>query len=106
MLDALFQPMTALTRLVPNPVNAATALSARTPNRGWPIAAIAGALGLRLAGPRRDVERALYLFALASVIDAALVVLLGFLEQAIRGRSSPRLAARHPGRDAYEARTD
>jgi adenosylcobinamide-phosphate synthase len=29
----------------------------RSPNAGWPEAAIAGALGLALAGPRRYAER-------------------------------------------------
>jgi adenosylcobinamide-phosphate synthase len=63
-------------------------------NAGWPEAAAAGALGLALAGPRQyegvvvddpwigdgrarvnpdDVRRALFLFALACLIHAALV---------------------------------
>ncbi|HYB08828.1 MAG TPA: cobalamin biosynthesis protein [Alphaproteobacteria bacterium] len=67
-------------------------------NRGWPLAAFAGALDLSLAGPRRavdgvsaaapwigngraraqwgDVYRALYLFAAACLIDLALVAAL------------------------------
>jgi len=88
-------------------VEAMTSDAAKHPtlNRGWPIAAMAGALGLRLAGPQRragggasegawigdgrpqaewrDVERALYLFVLASVINAALIAFLEILEQTI-----------------------
>ena len=102
-LAALFLPRAHPTAAV----EAMTSDAAKHPtlNRGWPIAAMAGALGLRLAGPqqrvdggasegawigdgrpraeRRDVERALYLFVLALFINAALVVLLGFLEQAV-----------------------
>jgi adenosylcobinamide-phosphate synthase len=67
----------------------------RSPNAGWPEAAMAGALGLRLAGPRRyggelledawmgdgraaatitDIRRALRLLVLACVAAAALLV--------------------------------
>ncbi len=63
----------------------------RSPNAGWPEAAIAGALGLKLAGPRvygdtliddafmgagrreadaADIKRALRLYGLACVIQA------------------------------------
>jgi len=74
-------------------------LAARS--RGWPLAAVAGALGLALAGPQqtadgqivplpwigngraraegRDVEHTLYLFAAACLIDLALVTLLAWL---------------------------
>jgi adenosylcobinamide-phosphate synthase len=66
----------------------------RSPNAGWPEAAMAGALGLSLAGPRRypglvvddpwigegtaratarDVARALYLFAVACVLNGCVV---------------------------------
>lgn len=66
----------------------------RSPNAGWPEAAIAGALGLALAGPRhyaestvedpwlgdgtpvaepRDIRRALYLFVVACLINGAWV---------------------------------
>ena len=70
----------------------------RSPNAGWPEAAMAGALGLRLAGPRRyggervedawmgngraaatsaDIHRALRIFALAcALIGAPLVIAL------------------------------
>jgi adenosylcobinamide-phosphate synthase len=74
-------------------------------NRGWPLAALAGALDLSLAGPRRsaegkslpaawigegraraewaDVHRALYLFAVACLLDAALVGALALLRGAL-----------------------
>ena len=71
----------------------------RSPNAGWPEAAAAGALGLALAGPRRyqdgvindpwigdgraratprDIERALYLYAVACLVNAAVVALIAF----------------------------
>jgi adenosylcobinamide-phosphate synthase len=69
----------------------------RSPNAGWPEAAIAGALGLRLAGPRRyageavddawmgtgraaatatDIHRALRVFGLACGLTGALLAVL------------------------------
>jgi adenosylcobinamide-phosphate synthase len=69
----------------------------RSPNAGWPEAAIAGALGLRLAGPRRyagelvddawmgdgraaatvaDIRRALHVLVFACSAAAALLVVL------------------------------
>ena len=69
-----------------------------SPNAGWPEAAMAGALGLALLGPRRydgeaakgawlgdgraratpaDMRRALYLFAVACVLGAAIVAAIG-----------------------------
>ena len=69
----------------------------RSPNSGWPEAAMAGALGLALGGPRRypglsvsekwigggrarctiaDIDRALVLFVAACTIDAGAVALL------------------------------
>jgi adenosylcobinamide-phosphate synthase len=72
----------------------------RSPNAGWPEAAMAGALGLRLAGPRRyggslvadgwmgdgraaataaDIGAALKLFWIACALQAALVLALGLL---------------------------
>jgi adenosylcobinamide-phosphate synthase len=71
----------------------------RSPNAGWPEAAIAGALGLRLAGPRRyagelvddawmgdgrsaatahDIRQALRLLVLACGLAAALLALLAW----------------------------
>ena len=73
----------------------------RSPNAGWPEAAMAGALGLALAGPRRyggaivednwmnaagrreasaaDIRHGLTLYVLACIIQAALVALIAFL---------------------------
>jgi adenosylcobinamide-phosphate synthase len=66
----------------------------RSPNAGWPEGAMAGALGLALAGPRRypetvvdgswigdgraratetDINRALYLYAVACLINGLMV---------------------------------
>ena len=69
---------------------------------GWPQAAIAGALGLALAGPRpagdapwlgdgrasateRDVSRALYLYAVACLINAMWVAALVLVRLDIGG---------------------
>ena len=73
----------------------------RSPNAGWPEAAMAGALGLALAGPRRyggaivednwmnaggrreasaaDIRRGLALYVLACIIQAILVALIALL---------------------------
>jgi adenosylcobinamide-phosphate synthase len=73
----------------------------RSPNAGWPEAAMAGALGLALAGPRRyggaivednwmnaggrreasaaDIQRGLALYVLACIIQAILVALIALL---------------------------
>jgi len=69
----------------------------RSPNAGWPEAAMAGALGLRLAGPRvyggvrvedrwmgdgraevgaEDIDRALRLYGVACGVEAGVVLLL------------------------------
>ncbi len=69
----------------------------RSPNAGWPEAAMAGALDLALAGPRRygdeaandpwigdgraqanrqDIRRALYLYAVSCLINAGLITAL------------------------------
>jgi adenosylcobinamide-phosphate synthase len=71
-----------------------------SPNAGWPEGAMAGALGLALAGPRRygevvaddpwigdgrarathrDINRALYLFVVACLVNAGAVALLAVL---------------------------
>jgi adenosylcobinamide-phosphate synthase len=75
----------------------------RSPNAGWPEAATAGALGLKLAGPRvygetlvddafmgdgrrdadaADIKRALGLYRLACVIEAAALAGAVFIVQA------------------------
>jgi adenosylcobinamide-phosphate synthase len=77
----------------------------RSPNAGWPEAAVAGALDLALLGPRRygtesiddpwlgdgraratatDIRRTLYLFALGCFLVAALVAVVAVLTQ-LRG---------------------
>jgi adenosylcobinamide-phosphate synthase len=76
----------------------------RSPNAGWPEAAMAGALGLRLAGPRvygetrledafmgdgrtaataRDIRRGLALYRRAAAIEIAALALLALIAQAI-----------------------
>ncbi|MFC1674024.1 adenosylcobinamide-phosphate synthase CbiB [Pseudomonadota bacterium] len=70
----------------------------KSPNAGWPEGAMAGALGLALAGPRKyprhiqedawigsgnpkavqqDIERALYLYVVACLINALIVGVIG-----------------------------
>jgi adenosylcobinamide-phosphate synthase len=101
-LSALW--IVAAARLMPGADWRAAALSAlndaprhRSPNAGWPEAAMAGALGLALAGPRSyggktiddawmgsgrreathaDINRALRLFRIAYVLQAATVGLI------------------------------
>lgn len=69
----------------------------KSPNSGWPEAAMAGALGLALGGPRKypglvvdekwigagraraeftDIDRALHLFSAACLVNAGLVILV------------------------------
>jgi adenosylcobinamide-phosphate synthase len=76
----------------------------RSPNAGWPEAAMAGALGLALAGPRRyggavvadawmgdgrkeasaaDIRRALRLYAAACVLQAMAIALIALLRAAL-----------------------
>jgi adenosylcobinamide-phosphate synthase len=104
-LSALW--LVAAARLMPGADWRAAALSAlsdaprhRSPNAGWPEAAMAGALGLALAGPRSyggktiddawmgdgrreataaDINRALRLFRIAYVLQAATVGLLALV---------------------------
>lgn len=73
----------------------------RSPNSGWPEAAMAGALGLALGGPRKypgltvdekwigsgraratvaDMDKGLHLFMVACVVDAGLVALLMWVQ--------------------------
>ena len=73
----------------------------RSPNAGWQEAALAGALGVALAGPRRyagvmvedhwmnlggrreatgdDIRKGLRLYVIACVLQAAIVALLAFI---------------------------
>ncbi|WP_372054527.1 adenosylcobinamide-phosphate synthase CbiB [Tistrella mobilis] len=98
----------ALAAALPGPGDAGEAMAAmrrdarrhRSPNAGWPEAAMAGALGLRLAGPRRygnravddawmgrgdteagpaDIDRALTLYLRACMAGAPLLALLATL---------------------------
>jgi adenosylcobinamide-phosphate synthase len=76
----------------------------RSPNAGWPESAMAGALGLRLAGPRiygdvrvedrwmgngraeanaQDIERALVLYRMACGLQFALAAILAFIASLI-----------------------
>lgn len=98
-LSALFSargnPLRALTTMVRD------ARHHKSPNSGWPEAAMAGALGLALGGPRKypglvvdekwlgagraratvaDIDRALHLFSAACLVDAGLVVGLLWLQ--------------------------
>ena len=78
----------------------------RSPNAGWPEAAMAGALGLRLAGPRsyagvvvddhwmgdgradataQDIDRALMIYRVAFAGALLLVAALGLLIASVRG---------------------
>jgi adenosylcobinamide-phosphate synthase len=78
----------------------------RSPNAGWPEAAMAGALGLRLAGPRiysgvlvddawmgdgraeataQDIDRALMIFRIACAIALSIVAAIGLLIVQLRG---------------------
>ena len=73
----------------------------KSPNSGWPEAAMAGALGLALGGPRKypglvvdekwigkgrarasfaDIDRALHLFSAACLMNAGLVILVWWLQ--------------------------
>ena len=78
----------------------------KSPNAGWPEAAMAGALGLALAGPRRyarhtqndpwigdgtakatatDMERALYLFVAACLINGLIVAVVAMYRFGLNG---------------------
>ncbi len=79
----------------------------RSPNSGWPEAAMAGGLDLSLAGPRRypgyvaqekwigegraratviDIRRSLLMLAVGCLLDAGLVILVILAQAAISGR--------------------
>jgi adenosylcobinamide-phosphate synthase len=103
-LSALFLMLAACIKPVASPRGALRAVwrdahNHRSPNAGWPEAAMAGGLGLRLAGPRvyhgevvadawmgegraeadaSDIRRALRLYRAACVIQALLVAVLAF----------------------------
>ncbi|NQW00226.1 MAG: cobalamin biosynthesis protein, partial [Rhodospirillales bacterium] len=98
-LTGLFLVLAALFAPTANPMNALKTMlrdagKHRSPNAGWPEAAMAGALGLALAGPRRyantvikdawmgkgsaratpvDIERALYMYVVALLINTGWV---------------------------------
>lgn len=78
----------------------------KSPNAGWPEAAMAGALGLALAGPRKyvrhvqddpwigsgtakatasDMERALYLFVVACFINGLIVAVIAMYRFNLKG---------------------
>jgi adenosylcobinamide-phosphate synthase len=105
----------AAAALVPD-ASAATAWQAfrrdarlhRSPNAGWPEAAMAGALGLRLAGPRtyhgvlvddhwmgdgraeataQDIDRALMIFRVGCAIALVIVAAIGLLIAAFSARN-------------------
>lgn len=101
-LSGLIVTLAALVAARGNPWRALTTMvrDARhhpSPNSGWPEAAMAGALGLALGGPRKypglvvdqkwigqgraratfaDIDRALHLFSAACLMNAGLVVLV------------------------------
>jgi adenosylcobinamide-phosphate synthase len=105
-LSGLIIILAALFAARGNPWRAATTMLTdarhhRSPNSGWPEAAMAGALGLALGGPRRypgltvdekwigqgraratftDIDRALHLFSAACLLHAGLVVLVLWLQ--------------------------
>lgn len=92
-----------------NPIRAVTTMVRdarhhKSPNSGWPEAAMAGALGLALGGPRKypglvvdekwigsgraratvaDIDRALHLFSAACLVDAGLVILVLWAQAAL-----------------------
>ncbi|MGE4280302.1 MAG: adenosylcobinamide-phosphate synthase CbiB [Magnetospirillum sp.] len=101
-LAGLIVTLAALVAARGNPIRALTTMfrDARhhpSPNSGWPEAAMAGALGLALGGPRKypglvvdqkwigqgrarttfaDIDRALHLFSAACLMNAGLVTLV------------------------------
>lgn len=101
-LSGLLFTLAALITPGTNPVHAFRTMwrdagKHNSPNAGWPEAAMAGALGLALAGPRTypqhvvdapwmgdgrakaqavDIERALYLFGVACLINALIVAVI------------------------------
>jgi adenosylcobinamide-phosphate synthase len=80
-----------------------------SPNAGWPEGAVAGALGLSLAGPRhyggkvvkdkwigngcarltvQDIHRTLFLYAVACLVQAGIIVALLITQLAAPGQLS------------------
>ena len=105
-LSGLIIALAALVAVRGNPFRALATMATdaghhRSPNSGWPEAAMAGALGLALGGPRRypglvvdekwigrgraratvaDIDRALHLFSAACLIHAGLIILVWWLQ--------------------------
>ena len=101
-LAGLFLAAAAVSAPTANPVRALKVMvrdagKHRSPNAGWPEGAMAGALGLALAGPRRyaetvvdgswigdgraratqtDINRALYLYGVACLVNGLMVAVL------------------------------
>ncbi len=101
-LAALFTPTANAARALEVMIRDARKHS--SPSAGWPEGAMAGALGLALAGPRRygevvaddpwigdgrarathhDINRSLYLFAVACLVHAGAIALLAGLRAAL-----------------------
>jgi adenosylcobinamide-phosphate synthase len=104
-LSGLFLAAAAVSAPTANPIRAVKTMIRdagrhRSPNAGWPEGAMAGALGLALAGPRRyaetvvdgswigdgraratetDINRALYLYGVACLVNGLMVAILAVI---------------------------